>query len=98
MEISKERLVELEDIERVMSCLDAGGVDNWEGYDDALEGYREEKENMEEIEAKFYDLLEVLCTGIDEPAGSGCGYGFTEDAQEQGLTLFTNVINEFKKQ
>jgi len=35
--ISKERLKELEDKEQVLNALEGAGVDNWEGYDIAME-------------------------------------------------------------
>jgi len=38
MEITEERLKELERAEAVLEALQAGGVDNWEGYEEALNG------------------------------------------------------------
>lgn len=38
--ISVDRLNELEDTERFMECLEAAGVDNWEGYDHARDMYQ----------------------------------------------------------
>ena len=37
VEISEERLKELEDAEAKLIALEAAGVDNWQGYDDAME-------------------------------------------------------------
>lgn len=39
--ISKERYDELLDAEEFLNCLEAAGVDNWEGYDYAQELYRQ---------------------------------------------------------
>ncbi len=36
VEISEDRLAELEHAEEVLNALEAAGVDNWEGYGDAL--------------------------------------------------------------
>ena len=36
-EITKERLKELLDTERKLRALEVAGVDNWDGYDFALE-------------------------------------------------------------
>ena len=40
----KARIRELEKSERVLDALYAGGVDNWEWYDDSLEEIRKEDE------------------------------------------------------
>lgn len=40
--IKKERYEELIDNEILLSCLQGCGVDNWEGYDDAINMYQEE--------------------------------------------------------
>ena len=37
VEISKERYQELLDAETKLCALESAGVDNWEGYDDAME-------------------------------------------------------------
>lgn len=40
IEISKEEYVELMDRIDFLECLEAAGVDNWDGYDYARELYR----------------------------------------------------------
>ena len=47
MEISKERYEELLDAEMKLSCLEAGGVDNWDWYSESLEEYWDWKEKRE---------------------------------------------------
>ena len=42
--ISKEEYESLLDSELQLSCLEACGVDNWEGYDDAMEMYNEDED------------------------------------------------------
>lgn len=37
VEIEEERWEELLQAEKMLACLDAAGVDNWEGYDEALD-------------------------------------------------------------
>lgn len=37
--ITKREYLELWDAARVLDALHAGGVDNWEGYEDAIELY-----------------------------------------------------------
>lgn len=40
--ITQEEYNRLQDSEWKLECLEAMGVDNWPGYDDAMEMYREE--------------------------------------------------------
>jgi hypothetical protein len=42
--ISKEKYESLLDDQHKLECLEAAGVDNWQGYSDAMEMYREEDE------------------------------------------------------
>jgi hypothetical protein len=42
--ISKEEYESLLDDQHKLECLEAAGVDNWQGYSDAMEMYREEDE------------------------------------------------------
>ncbi len=37
VEITEERLKELEEAKHFLNCLLAAGVDNWEGYDIAVD-------------------------------------------------------------
>jgi len=94
MEITKERLEVLEDIELKMNALETGGVDNWEFYGEALDEYNKEKERCKEQEKKFEDICEVLCEGINEPAGSGAGFGFTEEALDNAYRVFIRVAKK----
>ena len=43
MMISEERIEELLEFERKLDALEAAGVDNWEGYDIAMEALAERK-------------------------------------------------------
>ena len=41
-EINQERLIELEQCELMLTCLEAIGVDQWEGWNEAMALYSEE--------------------------------------------------------
>jgi hypothetical protein len=47
--ITVAKYEELKDDALLLSCLFAAGVDNWQGYDDAIEMYHE---RIDEIEKK----------------------------------------------
>lgn len=98
MEISKERLAELEDVEEKMNCLEAGGVDNWEFFGLSLKKYWEKKDRAELLKTKYTELLEILCGGIIQPAGSGCGFGFADNVLEEGERLFIKTIEGLSKE
>lgn len=80
-----------------LAALEAGGVENWEWYDESLKEYRATIEKEEMAEEFVQELLEMLCTEIDEPAGRGCGYGFSEKGQDAAVRLILNKVKEFKQ-
>lgn len=43
--ITKEEYDRLQDRDFKLSCLEGGGVDNWEWYDESLEDYYKAHEN-----------------------------------------------------
>lgn len=76
MSISAARMKELLRAEAKLSALEAGGVDNWCGYDDALSDLRRDQEREETVDGVISDLIENSFDffEIDQPAGAGCGY------------------------
>ena len=93
VEISVERLKELEEAEEKLNALEIGGVDNWDGYDFALEEIRKQKAEQKRLKGcldKIVDeILDIISDGFNEPAGRGCGFGLTDEAQRK--------INDFIK-
>jgi hypothetical protein len=89
--ISEERLAELEDFEAILEALEAGGVDNWEFYDVALQPYRAQKKEEEKLDDLIEELCEALVTEIEQPAGSGCGFGFSN----VGLLTAKKILKRF---
>jgi len=45
--------------------------------------------NAEEIAE---ELCEIFCENADEPAGRNCGYGVTDDGQEQILAVIKRIL------
>jgi hypothetical protein len=91
MTLSKERIQELKDKEELLDALYTAGVDDWEWYGDAVGEINQRKQKEEERVAICNHILEqieeILCEGIDQPAGVGCGYGFMEGAQRDALDV-----------
>jgi hypothetical protein len=94
MEITKERLAYLEDIEKKMDALEAGGVDNWSGYSVSLEQYHSEKELEEELTDLVADVVQQISEGMHEPAGRGAGWGTTADAEDNAIRLIREFIKK----
>ena len=93
IEISKKELDELRDAQARLSALEAGGVDNWEWYDEALKDYHKQKEQEENINALIDDICCIACENVEEPAGRGCGYGI----RQNGYDKIERLIKEFLK-
>ena len=89
--LTESRVKELLEKEEILNALEGGGVDNWDGYDFALESFRKRKEVEELRFAQCSSLLEeieeALCEGIEEPAGTGCGFGFLDSARQDALEI-----------
>ena len=80
VKISAKRLEELERSQRKLNALEAGGVDNWEWYDESLTDFRKEEQMEDQLEKFIDNLNDVLAEAqVEEPAGHGCGYAITFD-------------------
>jgi len=94
MEITKERLRCLEDIEMKMEALEAGGIDNWEWYGESLEEYNKTIEQRDSLQKLYNEIEEAFSEGIKEPAGTGAGYGVSEEASENAFYIFTKGVEK----
>lgn len=95
--MDKQRIKELKKAERILLALEAAGVDNWEGYDIAMEPINKEEEVESLLYAKVEEILEVLCGLVDEPAGRGAGYGFDSTAEDEVAMVLDDLIREYKE-
>jgi hypothetical protein len=58
-----------------LNALEAGGVANWEWYDESLTNWFKENEIDELIDNAVIDIGELTAEAkVDQPAGPGCGY------------------------
>jgi len=72
----------------LLAALQAGGVENWDGYDFATEEHRKTVRREEVLEDIVGEILDGICDCIEEPSGRGCGYGFKESA----YTVATQIL------
>jgi len=96
--ITAERLKQLEDIEFKMECLESGGVDNWVHYGDSLEEYHKIKDRELALEKIFESVLEALSSGTYEPSERGAGIAFGNDEQDEAMKIMVDGLNEIIKQ
>ncbi len=95
--ITDERLKELEDAEEKLNALEVGGVDNWDGYDFAMEPIRRRAEREESLEAIASEIVDEIGEYIEEPAGQGCGYGVRDTAYPRIIGILNKHLAEFAK-
>ena len=90
MEITKEQQRRL----AKLSALEAGGVDNWEFYDDALTEFKDTVEKEEKLEQLMEDIEVVLAQGAYEPSERGAGYSFTKESLEEAFEILKKGIEK----
>jgi len=80
-----------------LDALEAGGVDNWEWYGESLKEWNAENEKAEITDELIEELCEVICCEIDQPAGSGCGYGITTDGLKEMHKLLMRYVKDYNE-
>lgn len=99
--ISLQRLRELEKNEKILRALEAGGVQNWEFYEDSLAELMKEEEIEDIIESTLSDIEVALLNGAYEPSERGAGYCASDKGREEAYETFRNGVKkilEIKKQ
>lgn len=97
MPISEKRLEELLDIEAKMQALEAGGVDNWEGYGDSLEPYWAKKKAEQKAEEMIFQIIDRLAEHAYEPSERGAGFAFHDDGIQDALTYIKGLGINWEK-
>mgnify|MGYP005819456887 CR=1 FL=1 len=97
MKISKKRLRELEISEEKLNALEAGGVDNWSGYEMSLEEFNNKHVLDSNLDSAMEDLESALLDGAYEPSERGAGFNCTEDGREEAKNLILKFIEDNKE-
>ncbi len=90
--MTEERIRELEKAERKLRALENAGVDNWDGYDDAMDEIQKAEDYDNYIYEVASKIIDILGENIEEPAGQGCGYGITEKGGD-ALVTYLRILN-----
>lgn len=93
VQISQAELDKLLDSSKILGALEASGVDNWEGYDIALEDYRKGKELIDKADDAFEQVVECLSNGIFEPSERGAGFSFNEDDTKEARDIIRKLVS-----
>lgn len=96
--IDSDTLKKLQNAAAKLEALEAGGVDNWEWYDEALKDYRATIEREENIRELLNELCEILFTSAYEPSGRGAGFTCTDEALEDAAKLMMERIESLSTQ
>lgn len=97
--ISTTRIEELLKAERKLQALESGGVDNWSGYEDAMEDLFKE-EQIEEVYRGFIEELQcnVLVDNIDVdyPVSMEAGHSvtLTQEGEKVVMGLLKNLVKD----
>jgi hypothetical protein len=95
--ISDHRYKELRKIERKMLALEAGGVDSWTYYGEALKEYRKEEAQDELVNDYLVELEVAFLEGAYEPSERGAGFAATDDARANAETILNGFIQAIKE-
>ena len=98
MNISKERLKELERMESKLNALESGGVDNWDFYDECLTEYNKEQEMESELDDLMEDVEVAIFEGAYEPSERGAGFAATQEGRDEARDIILRFINNVIKQ
>ncbi len=82
-----------------LNALEAGGVDNWDWYDESLKGWRKENELDELIDSLVDEINEVLVDAeVEQPAGPDSGYSvrLPDGEARQFIAMVINRYNSIK--
>ena len=97
IEITPKRFKQLERSEAKLNALEAGGVDNWDFYDESLKEYCAVNELEEKREALIDELEMAFGECAYEPSERGAGITFTEDVDDKVLRIFNELGVIFKE-
>jgi len=93
--ISSQRLSDLESAMRKLNALEAGGVDNWEWYDESMKVIRAEDELSDKLSDIWESITDLISESAYEPSGRGAGFTFDDnEAMKFFMKSVTEIIND----
>lgn len=95
IQITTERLRHLEEAEAKLEALESAGVDNWDGYEFALEELNKSKARRNALQDCLEEIEASLFEGAYEPSERGAGFCSTDKARAVAETVLTSFIQKW---
>lgn len=95
--IDSKRLKELERAEFKLRCLEAGGVDNWEFYGEALKDYSLQNEVEELVEDFVQSICEVVAESDVTVEDSRNGLYIVNPDENELETLLHKLLKSYEQ-
>jgi len=95
-EIEQGRLEELERAFAMLSALEANGVDNWVGYEDAVSEIQRRDKFNNYLNQMLQEMEEIILKDAYEPSERGSGYVTSDEAHYKALGVLKNMVIELK--
>ena len=91
IKIQRERLIELELAQAKLDALEAGGVENWDFYADAMQELNKSLERTNALHTCLEELEVCFLDGAYEPSERGAGFCSKDSSREEA----ERVLNQF---
>jgi hypothetical protein len=95
--MSSKRIQELLNAERKLNALEAGGVDNWEWYDKAIESIRKEDKLEDVVDMYVQDILELAAIAEVSAEDSRNGLYIVNIDEDETRGILQNFLQEYKR-
>ncbi len=95
--ISDKRLRELYNAESKLNALEAGGVDNWDFYDDSLKEWHEENKIEDAKIVLINDIQEVIAESMVTCEDSRNGVYIVETSEDQLMVCINGFLESIKE-
>ena len=95
--MSSKRIRELLNAERKLNALEVGGVDNWEGYVEALGDIRKEDRLSDVVDMYVQDMLELAAQAEVSAEDSRNGLYIVNIDEEETRGILQAFLQEYKR-
>jgi hypothetical protein len=95
--MNSKRIQELLNAERKLNALEAGGVDNWEWYDESLESIRKEDKLEDVVDMYVQNILELAAIAEVSAEDSRNGLYIVNIDEDETRSILQNFLQEYKR-
>jgi hypothetical protein len=95
--MNSKRIQELLNAERKLNALEAGGVDNWEWYDESLESIRKEDKLEDVVDMYVQNILELAAIAEVSAEDSRNGLYIVNIDEDETRSILETFLREYKR-